>query len=133
MTVPNNDLFAGPWRLPVGRWGNIYTKALNAVTSGAIVVPVGLYRVSLMLAITTAGTAGQLRLSVISAGAGGASVTQSLADVLVTTVGNIAQDSFVCDVLSPLSLSYGISATGLTAGSLRYSIRVVAEQLSALT
>ncbi len=128
-----SDLRAGPWTLPIGRWGNIYTKGLNAVTSGAVVVPVGLYRVSLMLAITTAGTAGQLRLSVISGGAGGVSVTQSLADVLVTTAGNIAQDSFVCDVLSPLSLSYGIAATGLSVGSLQYSIRVVVEQLSALT
>lgn len=136
MTIPNNDQYAGPWVLPIGRVANIYLKAQTAAiatTPAVTAAPTGLYRVTLVLAITTAGTAGNLTLSVLSTGDGGVLQTQSLASVQVTTLGNIAQDSFTCEVGAASNISYQVTAIGLTAGSLQYSIRVVVEKLSALT
>lgn len=135
MSVPNNDFYAGPWVLPVGRAANIYLKGQSstiAPTAAVAAPPQGLYRVSLCLAITTAGNAGNLTLSVLSAGDGGTTVTQSLAAVSVTTLGNIAQDSFICEALTG-DISYQVGAIGLSVGSLKYTVRVVVEQLSALT
>ncbi len=122
-----NDSYAGPWVLPVGRKANIYSGLATTLAPTAAVTsaPKGLYRVTLCLAIVSAGTAGNLTLSV--------PVTQSLANVPVTTIGNIAQDSFICEVGPASNITYQVTALGLTAGSLSYTVRVVVEQLSALT
>jgi len=133
MTVPNNDKYAGPWVLPVGRWANVRVKNLNGTTFGTLVTsaPSGLYRVSMALAITTPGTAGQLTLSVGSIGDDGSTATQSLAGINITATG-IVQDAFVCEVGTASNISYVVTAAGITAGSLQYSLRIVVEQLSAL-
>jgi hypothetical protein len=136
VTIPANDGYAGPYVLPIGRVANIYTKALSAavaLTPAVTTAPTGLYRVTLVLAITTAGTVGNLTLSVLSTGDGGVTQTQSLAAVPVATLGNIAQDSFTCEVGTASNISYQVTAIGLTAGALKYSVRVVVEKLSALT
>lgn len=117
MTLPNNDSYAGPWLLAIGRKANIYTKALSAViapTATFASPPQGLYRVSLCLAITTAGGAGTLTLSVISTGDGGSTVTQSLSAVTVTGLGNIAQADFICEMASGGALNYQVTSAGLT-------------------
>lgn len=135
MTIPANDGYAGPWVLPIGRVANIYLKgqaATIAPTAAVTSAPTGLYRVTLVLAITTAGTAGNLTLSALSTGDNTVQVTQSLASVQVTALG-IAQDSFICEVGTVSNISYQVTALGLTAGSLAYSVRVVVEKLSALT
>jgi len=133
MTVPNNDKYAGPWVLPVGRWANVRRTGLAGTTFGTFVTsaPSGLYRVSMALAIVTAGTAGQLTLSVVSTGDDGSSATQSLAGINITAPG-IVQDAFVCEVGTASNISYVVTGVGLTVGALQYSIRAVVEQLSAL-
>jgi hypothetical protein len=136
MTVPANDNYAGPWVLPIGRTANIYLKAQAATiapTAAVTSAAVGLYRVTLALAIVTAGTAGSLTLSVLSTGDNGIQVTQSLASVLVTAPLGIAQDSFICEVGFASNLSYQVTGIGLTVGALQYTVRVVVEKVSSLT
>jgi len=128
-----SDFRAGPWTLPIPRFLNLHTTGLSAPVSinAPVVTPVGLYRVSMSIAITTAGSAGQLIMSVVSNGEGGSSQIQSLAAVSVNTLGDLAQDAFVVDVASA-NVSYKVDGVGLTAGSLKYAIRLVIEQISAL-
>lgn len=137
MTVPANDGYAGPWVLPIGRSANLYLKAQSATiapTAAVTAAAIGLYRVTLVLAIGTAGTAGDLTLSVLSTGDNAVQVTQSLAAVLVTAPLGIAQDSFICEVGgAPSNINYQVTSTGLTAGGLQYTVRVVIEKLSSLT
>jgi hypothetical protein len=136
MAIPANDGYAGPWVLPIGRSANIYLKAQAATiapTAAVTSAAVGLYRVTLALAITTAGTAGSLTLSVLSTGDNAVQVTQSLAAVQVTAPLGIAQDSFICEIGSVSNLSYQVTAIGLTAGALQYTVRVVVEKVSSLT
>jgi|HubBroStandDraft_2_1064218.scaffolds.fasta_scaffold82066_2 hypothetical protein len=130
MTIPANPGFAGPYKLAIWRVVAVHTTALQAgfalITPAT--TPAGLYRVSMSIAITTAGTAGQLTMSAVATGEGGSTQTQSLAAVNVNTLGDLAQDAFAVSVASG-AIGYKVDALGLTAGSLRYAVRFVVEQL----
>lgn len=135
MTVPNSDLRAGPWSLPVTRVANLYLKAQNAAigATGLVVAPgAGLFRVSLALATEVAGTAGQITASVQSRGDNNIFVVQSLTPINVAGALSIAQDSFVCESDDSSNINYLVTFTGVTVGSLQYTLRAVVEQLSAL-
>jgi hypothetical protein len=128
----SGGLYAGPYLVPIPRVADIYLKAQSttiAPTAAVTSPAVGLYRVTLAIAITTAGTGGSLTLSCQSTGDGGVQVTQSLGSVLVASLGAIAQDSFICEV-SVSNINYQVTAIGITAGALKYTARVVVEQLS---
>jgi hypothetical protein len=129
----SGGLYAGPWLVPIPRVADIYLKAQSttiAPTAAVTSPAVGLYRVTLAIAITTSGTGGSLTLSCQSTGDGGVQSTQSLASVAVNGApGTIAQDSFTCEV-SASNINYQVTAIGITAGALKYTVRVVVEQLS---
>lgn len=127
---------AGPWLLPVTVETDIFRKAQTGAIglTTAIAATQGLFRISLSLCILVAGTAGQLTLSIIGTNSAGATVTQSLAAVSVTTAGNATADTFVFEwPVTAGVLQYQVTATGLTAGSLSYTARVVVEKVSATT
>lgn len=137
MTIPANDYLAGPYVLPIGRFANIFLKAQNATiapTTALAAAPQGLYRISLSICILTAGTGGQLTLSCLGANSTGGTVTQSLVAAPVATVGSTATGEFIFEQpVTPGNIQYQVTAAGLTAGSLSYTVRVVIEKLSALT
>jgi hypothetical protein len=135
MTVPNNDKYAGPWVLPIPRVGNVYLKAQNSTIAPTTLVaaaPSGLYRVSVAMAIKVVGGGGQLTFNLVSTGDDTNAVTQSLVALNVNTL-SIAQDAFICEVGSASNITFNVTAVGLAAGGLQYTLRLVAEQLSLLT
>jgi hypothetical protein len=131
-----SDLRAGPWTLPIGRLANIYLKNQDVAIGVTTLVtpPKGLYRVSLAIAVTVGTDVGtQVTASILSKGDNAVVVTQSLAS-FNTAVGQlaIAQDAFICecDGVAPIQYAVAITAPGDLP---TYTLRIVAEQLSALT
>lgn len=127
-----SGLRAGPWLLPIPRLAAVHTTGLQApvAPTAPVATSVGIYRVSMSIAITATGggAVGQLIMSVVSDGEGGSVQTQSLVAVNAATLGDLAQDSFVVNVVAG-NIVYKVDGVGFTAGSMQYAIRVIIEQL----
>jgi len=129
-----SDLRAGPWTLPIGRQANIYLKAQTAAIAATTLAtpPKGLYRVSLALALTSVtDVPAQVTGNILSKGDNTVVVTQSLSS-LVSDSLRIAQDSFICECDGVAALQYSVTLTQ-PGDPPTYTLRIVVEQLSALT
>lgn len=132
-----SDDRAGPWTLPIQRKANVFLKAQNAAigpTALIVSAPQGLYRVSLSICVLFAANAGQLTLSVLGATAPSGTVTKSLAAVNAAVAGSVAADTFMFEQPAAASgIFFLVTAAGLNAGSLSYTVRAVVESVSLLT
>ncbi len=100
-------------------------QSFNILQAGS--APVGLYEVSLFLALNTAGTTGTLRMQVDCTGAVGSTI-YALPDHDIQVTGT-ESGIFLVDSNGADAMTLSFIFTSVTVGSLQYSYRAVVNMI----
>lgn len=125
--------YIGPWSSqPVGSLADISLHTQNASIGplnlfGAH-VPKGLYRVTASITVQVSATAGTASVQLGCTGENGVNVYM-LPDIDLHQAA-LASGAFQVSADGTSDITYAVICSGLTAGSLAYSLRVVLEQLT---
>jgi hypothetical protein len=128
--------YIGPFSSqPVGSSADISRHTLSAAiaATGILggVAETGLWRISVFHTVDNSGAGGQMQLILKNTGEGNSGAgTFALPPLTVSVAGN-QSGSFVMSSNGTADITYEVDFTGVTVGSLAYSVRIVAEQLSA--
>lgn len=128
--------YIGPYSSqPAGSLGDIslHTQAAAIAATGILghVAETGLWRINYFHTTDNSGAGGTMQLVIKNTGEGNSSPSTFAAPELRVSIAGNQSGSFIMTSNGTADITYEVDFLNVTVGSLAYSLRIVAEQLSA--